>query len=42
MTKKVIKSLEVGIVDNGISIGLRDKQGLFIRKGKYVVLKVDL
>lgn len=49
MTKKVIKSLEVGIVDNGISIGLddllshiRDKQGLFIRKGKYVVLKGDL
>lgn len=24
MTKKVIKSLEVGIVDNGISIGLDD------------------
>lgn len=49
MTKKVIKSLEVGTVDNGISIGLddllshiRDKQGLFIRKGKYVVLKGDL
>lgn len=49
MTKRVIKSLEVGTVDNGISIGLndllshiRDKQGLFIRKGKYVVLKGDL
>ena len=49
MTKKVIKSLEVGTVDNGISIGLddllshiRDKLGLFIRKGKYVVLKGDL
>lgn len=49
MAKKGIKSLEVGTVDKGISIELndllshiRDKQGLFIRKGKYVVLKGDL
>lgn len=49
MAKKGIKSLEVGTVDNGIFIELndllshiRDKQGLFIRKGKYVVLKGDL
>lgn len=49
MAKKSIKSLEVGTVDNGISIELddllslmRDRQGLFIRKGKYVVLKSDL
>lgn len=49
MVKKGMKSLEVGTVDNGISIELedllslmRDRQGLFIRKGKYVVLKGNL
>lgn len=49
MAKKGIKSLEVGTVDNGISIELddllfhmKDKQGLFIRKGKYEILKGDL
>lgn len=49
MVKKGMKSLEVGTVDNGISIELddllslmRDRQGLFIRKGKYVALKGNL
>lgn len=49
MVKKGMKSLEVGTVDNGISIELedllslmRDRQGLFIRKGKYVILKGNL